>query len=109
MIKKFFLYSLAAFMIFAGVNHFIKTDFYLSMMPPYLPFHLELVYLSGVAEIICGALLLVPELLLQGCKDSRHSLHSTTCYYVRTAHCLAQVAPISDAGGRLHFWFPTLQ
>ena len=66
MIKKFFLYSLAAFMIFAGVNHFIKTDFYLSMMPPYLPFHLELVYLSGVAEIICGALLLVPKTRVLG-------------------------------------------
>ncbi len=31
-------------------------------MPPYLPYPLELVYLSGVAEIGLGALLLVPSL-----------------------------------------------
>lgn len=28
-------------------------------MPPYLPFHLELVYLSGLIEIVLGALLMV--------------------------------------------------
>lgn len=30
------------------------------MMPAALPWHLPLVYLSGVAEILCGAGLLVP-------------------------------------------------
>lgn len=30
-------------------------------MPNYLGFHLELVYISGVIEIILGALLLVPK------------------------------------------------
>ena len=29
-------------------------------MPPYLPWHLELVYISGLAEIGLGALLLLP-------------------------------------------------
>lgn len=41
----------------AGLNHFIMPDFYLKIMPPYLPFHLALVYLSGIAEMICGVLL----------------------------------------------------
>ena len=27
-------------------------------MPPYLPFPMALIYLSGIAEIICGALLI---------------------------------------------------
>lgn len=48
-----------AFFIGAGLNHFISTDFYLSIMPPYLPWHLPLVYASGVAETALGALLLV--------------------------------------------------
>jgi uncharacterized membrane protein len=30
------------------------------MMPPYIPFHLELVYLSGVIEIVLGLLAAVP-------------------------------------------------
>ncbi|TWU06890.1 hypothetical protein CA54_52920 [Symmachiella macrocystis] len=53
-------FVLAIFMIVAGVLHFVKPDFYLKIMPPYLPLHLELVYLSGVCEIALGVLLLVP-------------------------------------------------
>ena len=51
-------YLLGALFIIAGANHFINTGFYVSIMPPYLPWHLELVYLSGVAEAGLGALLL---------------------------------------------------
>ena len=40
----------------AGLNHFIHTGFYLKIMPWYLPFPLELVYISGVAEFILGIL-----------------------------------------------------
>lgn len=47
--------------VLAGINHFLNTDFYLKIMPPYLPRHLFLVYLSGVFEIILGALLLIPK------------------------------------------------
>ena len=44
----------------AGVNHFVNADFYVGIMPPYLPWHRELVYLSGVAEVVLGVMLLVP-------------------------------------------------
>lgn len=50
----------AALFIIAGVGHFVATDFFLKIMPPYLPFHLTLVLVSGVIEIIPGILLLVP-------------------------------------------------
>jgi uncharacterized membrane protein len=53
-------YLLALFMVGAGTMHFIKPDFYLKIMPPYLPLHLALVYLSGFCEIALGMLLLVP-------------------------------------------------
>lgn len=56
-ISKFIL---AIFMVGAGVMHFVNPDFYMKIMPPYLPLHLELVYLSGVCEILLGVLLLVP-------------------------------------------------
>jgi uncharacterized membrane protein len=42
----------------AGANHFVHTGFYVSIMPAYLPWHPELVYLSGVAEIMLGIMLL---------------------------------------------------
>lgn len=60
--RKFFLYLLALFMVVAGLNHFFNTEFLLRMMPPMLPFPLELVYISGVIEILLGILLLVPSL-----------------------------------------------
>ena len=53
-------YLFGAFFIAAGANHFINPDFYLRMMPAYLPLHGALVAISGVAEIVLGAMLLVP-------------------------------------------------
>jgi len=50
----------AVFFIAAGIGHFIIPDFYLAMMPPWLPAHLLLVQLSGVAEIAGGIGLLIP-------------------------------------------------
>jgi uncharacterized membrane protein len=52
--KRISLLLLAAFFILAGLNHFLNKKFYVSMMPPYLPAHLELVYLSGLLEILGG-------------------------------------------------------
>jgi uncharacterized membrane protein len=49
----------AAF-IFAGVSHFTNRDFFVSIVPPYLPSPVMLVYVSGVAEIVLGGLLMVP-------------------------------------------------
>lgn len=46
--------------VFAGRAHFTNPDFYLKIMPPYLPWHVELVYLSGVAEIVLGVGMLFP-------------------------------------------------
>ncbi len=53
-------YLLAIFMVGAGTMHFVRTDFYVKIMPPYLPLHRELAYLSGVFEIVLGVFLLIP-------------------------------------------------
>jgi len=53
-------YLLGLLFVAAGLNHFLHTQFYLSIMPPYLPWPLTLVYLSGLAEMILGSLLLIP-------------------------------------------------
>jgi len=46
--------------VLAGANHFYHPDFYARIMPPYLPWPVGLVYLSGAFEIVLGALVLVP-------------------------------------------------
>ncbi|MDB5884096.1 MAG: conserved rane protein of unknown function [Polaromonas sp.] len=58
-LKPFCRGLLGVFFIAAGLNHFWHTDFYLSIMPPYLPWPLALVQASGAAEIALGALLLL--------------------------------------------------
>ena len=59
-IKEITKWILALIFVAAGINHFLNPAFYLKIMPPILPFHLFLVYLSGVFEMIFGGLLLVP-------------------------------------------------
>ena len=61
-LKIILKYLLCVFFVVAGLNHFINPDFYLKSMPPYLPWHLFLIYLSGVFEVALGVLLLVPAL-----------------------------------------------
>lgn len=53
-------YLLALFFIVAGVIHFVNPEFYIAIMPAYLPWHRELALLSGATEIVAGALLLFP-------------------------------------------------
>ena len=53
-IKNAFLALFVLFYVSSGINHFISPDFYLKLMPPYIPFPLEVIYLSGVIEIILG-------------------------------------------------------
>jgi uncharacterized membrane protein len=38
----------------AGANHFIHTDFYVSIMPAYLPWPMALVFVSGAMEMVLG-------------------------------------------------------
>jgi uncharacterized membrane protein len=60
--KRVLLYVMAAFYIFAGVMHFVRPEYYRPMMPPYLPWHDFLIFLSGVAEVGLGAAVLVPSI-----------------------------------------------
>jgi len=58
--RRIALILLAVAFVFAGSNHFVNPDFFVAIMPPYLPAHLELVYLSGVFEIAGGIGVLIP-------------------------------------------------
>lgn len=51
---------LAVFMLGAGAAHFLDPEFFLNIMPPYIPFHEAIVAISGAIEIALGLALLVP-------------------------------------------------
>lgn len=60
-VKLISLFIMALFYVGAGVYHFMRPQFYQKIMPPWLPYHLSLIYISGAAEIILGALLFFPQ------------------------------------------------
>ena len=56
-VKLLTIYFMSISYTYVGIRHFIDPDFFLAIMPNYLPYHLEFVYLSGIAEISFGILL----------------------------------------------------
>jgi uncharacterized membrane protein len=51
---------LAVIFILAGSLHFLIPQTYVRIMPPYLPAHLQLVYISGFFEMLGGLGLFAP-------------------------------------------------
>lgn len=58
-IKSVLRIVFGAFMIVAGIMHFVRPDFYVRIMPPMLPFKAAAVAISGIAEMVLGAGLIV--------------------------------------------------
>ena len=56
--KLITIYLTSFFYIFTGIKHFTNAKWFMQIMPPYLPNHLQLVYLSGAFEILFGIMLL---------------------------------------------------
>lgn len=60
-IKSFLIIISSIFYVIVGIKHFIEPEYFLIIVPPYLPYHLELVYISGLFEILFGLLILFPK------------------------------------------------
>ena len=45
-----------------GIAHFTNTEFFAAIMPPYIGYHTEIVYISGVFEILGAIGILIPAL-----------------------------------------------
>ena len=56
------IYLMSFFYVGVGIDHFIRTEWYEKIVPPFLPFKYELVIISGVFELILGLMLLFPQL-----------------------------------------------
>jgi len=57
-IKYLSLIVMGIFYISIGISHFTSPIWYVQIVPPYLPYKLELVYISGLFEILFGGMLL---------------------------------------------------
>src|SRR6187549_1840098 len=44
--------------IIAGINHFLHPLFYKKIMPGFIPWHMPIIFISGIAEILLGILLI---------------------------------------------------
>jgi len=62
MIRRLCRVLLAVVFVAAGVSHFVRPAFFVNIVPPFLPWPLGLVWLSGVAEIVLGLAVLVPSI-----------------------------------------------
>jgi uncharacterized membrane protein len=51
---------LAALFLFAGTIHLRHPELFLPVMPPWIPFHLPCIQVSGVFELLGGVGLLIP-------------------------------------------------
>ena len=58
-IKLITMYIMSIFYISVGINHFVEPEWFIQIVPPYLSkYDLELVYISGVFEVMFGTVLI---------------------------------------------------
>lgn len=50
---------LALFMVYAGIQHFVKPEVFQGFVPSFLPYPTAIIYISGCVEIILGISLLL--------------------------------------------------
>lgn len=55
------LYVTGIIFCIAGILHFVFPSFYKKIMPPYIPAHYTMIYLSGLFEVLFGVLLMIPK------------------------------------------------
>jgi uncharacterized membrane protein len=58
--KRILLVLASLLFIASGLLHFAKPAIYLKIMPPYIPWHLAMVHISGICECLGGFGLLLP-------------------------------------------------
>ena len=58
-IKSFSIYFMGLFYLSIGIKHFTDPNWFVRIVPPILPYKIELVYISGFFEVILGILLVI--------------------------------------------------
>ena len=106
-IKYFSLIVMGVFYISIGISHFTSPIWYVQIVPPYLPYKLELVYISGLFEILFGGMLLFKKtrfLAGWGLILLLIAVYPANIYLAQTNGAALGISP-SIAWGRLPFQF----
>ena len=61
LLKLITILIMAYFYISVGIKHFTEPEWFLQIYPPFLPFGLAAVYISGFFEVLFGIMLLIPK------------------------------------------------
>jgi uncharacterized membrane protein len=56
--KNITIYILSVMYIIIGIKHFTSLEYFLNIMPPFIPFKEFAIYLTGLIEIFGGLMLL---------------------------------------------------
>jgi len=60
-VKYVVLALIFLFFLVGGSGHFLQTERFVAIMPPFMPFHYEAVYISGVFELLGAFGILLPK------------------------------------------------
>jgi uncharacterized membrane protein len=55
--------GLSLFFIFTSIGHFIRTEEMAAMLPPSVPYRIELIYITGVLELLGAVGIWIPRLM----------------------------------------------
>tara|TARA_B100001750_G_scaffold144973_1_gene115781 strand:+ start:214 stop:660 length:447 start_codon:yes stop_codon:yes gene_type:complete len=60
-IKLLSIYIMSFFYIYIGVKHFLDLEYFMNIMPKYIPYHKTMIYISGILEILLGTIIIIPK------------------------------------------------
>ena len=106
-IRLFSIIIMSIFYVSVGVNHFTIPEWFLQIVPPRLPYKLELVYISGFLEIVLGVMLLIPKTRVYagwGLIMLLIAVYPANIYLAQTNGAAMNTTPLI-AWGRLPFQF----
>ena len=85
---------LGAFFVFAGIIHFVNPQFYLPLIPDWIPFPEAVNLISGLLEVLFGLLVLYPKTKKWGSLGIVVLLIlfiPTHVYFIQVGSCIPEV------------------
>ena len=106
-LKLISIVVMGLFYFSVGVNPFTDPYWFLQIVHPYLPYKIELVYISGFLEIVLGVMLLIPKTRVYagwGLIMLLIAVYPANIYLAQTNGAAMNTTPLI-AWGRLPFQF----
>ena len=106
-IKILSIYLMGIFYIIVGIKYFQDPRWFVQIIPPILPYKYELVYISGLFEVLLGVLLMIPNYQRAAAKGLIILLicvYPANIYLAQTNGAAMGISPLI-AWGRLPFQF----